>query len=190
VARSWALELVLVGAVPLSVVRTLREDLHRLLHHSVSIVPHRLDPSPAFSPARRQYDALALLDLLQPPPAEEPLLYLGITDVDIFLPVFTYLFGLASASGGAGIVSTYRLLPENNGSRPNPQLLRLRLAKEALHELGHLFGLTHCPVPWCVMASSRNAEEVDLKDAWFCPTCAKQLGVIPVPRDLVMELLS
>lgn len=168
-------------------VRTLRSDLQELLQHPVSLLPGRLDPSPAFNPARRQYDALALLSLLQPSPAQEQHFYLGITDVDIFLPVFTYLFGLASLSGSAAVVSTYRLRPETNGNRPDPSLLRVRLAKEALHELGHLFGLKHCPVPWCVMSSSRSAEEVDLKDAAFCPACAEQVGVVPIPRDLRTE---
>ncbi len=181
-ATPWALELMLVGAVPLAVVRRLQANLQEILHHPVSIMPERLDPSPAFNPARRQYDAMTLLGLLQPLPGKHQVRRLGVTDVDIFLPVFTHIFGLGSLSGGAAVVSLFRLRPENNGYPPNQELLHWRLAKEALHELGHLFGLRHCPVPWCAMASSRSAEEVDLKDAAFCPTCAEQIGIVPLPK--------
>lgn len=177
-----------MGAVPMSIMRRLTKDLQGVLHHPVSILSQPLDPSPAFSPARRQYDAMSLLAILQSFSSDGRVLLLGVTDVDIFLPVFTHLFGLASLSGSAAVVSLYRLRPENNGGLPNQDLLRLRLVKEALHELGHLFGLKHCPVPWCVMASSRSADEVDLKDAAFCPTCAEQVGIVPMHRNLSTEV--
>ncbi|MFN3412542.1 MAG: archaemetzincin family Zn-dependent metalloprotease [Thermoanaerobaculum sp.] len=186
-AKLWALELMIVGAVPLTMVRKLQSDLHAVLSHPVSIAPERIDPAPAFNPARRQYDAMSLLGMLQASRRGDQVLRLGVTDVDIFLPVFTHLFGLASLLGSAAVVSFYRLRPENNGGFPDQDLLRWRLAKEALHELGHLFGLRHCPVPWCAMASSRSAEEVDLKDAAFCPACAEEMGVVSIPGDFKLE---
>lgn len=186
-ARLWVVELTLVGAVPLTVARRLQSDLQGVLNHPVSITPGRMDPSPAFNPARRQYDAMSLLGMLQSSPSGEDVFRLGVTDVDIFLPVFTYIFGLASFTGNVAVVSFYRLRPENNGYLPDQELLRWRLAKETLHELGHLFGLKHCPVPWCAMAASRSAQEVDLKDAAFCPVCAEALGTVSLPQHLRLE---
>jgi archaemetzincin len=94
--------------------------------------------------------------------------------VDLFLPVFTHLFGFAQLTGEAGVVSTYRLRPEPFSEESGP-LLKDRLLKEVLHEMGHTFGLVHCPAPWCVMKSSRIPEELDLKDANFCAPCLRQL---------------
>jgi len=51
-------------------------------------------------------------------------------------------------------------------------LLHERLLKEALHELGHTFGLRHCVDYTCVMSSSNGVERIDLKRAEFCPNCA------------------
>ena len=58
---------------------------------------------------------------------------------------------------------------------PGPAFDPERLAKEALHELGHTFGLVHCRQSWCVMAASRLPEEIDLKDLQFCDACAGRL---------------
>lgn len=170
------------------VVRQLQDDLQSVLNVPVSIASERVHPAPAFHPARRQYDAMFLLGMLQSSGSADKVLRLGVTDLDIFLPVFTYVFGLASHSGNAAVVSLYRLRQENNGYVPDQDLLRWRLAKEALHELGHLAGLRHCPVPWCVMASSRSAQEVDLKDAAFCPACAEEIDVVSIPRNLKLQV--
>ena len=48
-----------------------------------------------------------------------------------------------------------------------------RLLKESLHELGHTYGLRHCPDYTCVMSSSNAVERIDLKSAEFCPNCAQ-----------------
>jgi archaemetzincin len=48
-----------------------------------------------------------------------------------------------------------------------------RAIKEAIHELGHTFGLKHCPDWRCVMASTHAAERLDVKSADFCAACAE-----------------
>jgi archaemetzincin len=47
------------------------------------------------------------------------------------------------------------------------------LLKEALHELGHTYGLRHCPDYTCVMSASNGVERIDLKRAEFCSTCTQ-----------------
>lgn len=136
-----------------------------------------MNPAPAFDPHRRQYNATTLLVMLNDLPAVEDVVRVGVTDVDLFLPVFTHVFGAAQLDGTAGIASCHRLRPELTGDRPDNTLLRSRLLKEVLHELGHTLGLTHCRTSWCAMAASRIAEEVDLKDAAFCDRCSERIGV-------------
>jgi hypothetical protein len=65
---------------------------------------------------------------------------LGIAGVDLFIPILTYVFGEAQLAGRAAVVSTYRLDNALYGLPANHRLLLDRLAKEAIHELGHTAG--------------------------------------------------
>jgi archaemetzincin len=51
------------------------------------------------------------------------------------------------------------------------------MRKEAVHELGHAFGLVHCKDFECVMHFSNSIEQVDLKANAFCRKCADLLQV-------------
>ena len=91
---------------------------------------------------------------------------LGVTDVDLFIPVLTFVFGEAQLGGRAAIVSLARLT-----EAANPARLAARFVKEAVHELGHTFGLVHCPMPACVMSRSPGLTAVDLKHDRLCADC-------------------
>jgi archaemetzincin len=166
-------ELVRVGALPPGALRELARRLVEAAPWEVVIAEGGVEPRPAFDAFRQQYSAQALLSFLLEPPPGPRVRRLGVTHVDLFVPVFTHLFGYGLLGGRAALVSLFRLRPEVEGDAPDPARLAERLAKEALHELGHTFGLMHCPVPWCAMKSSRYAEEVDLKDAAYCPACLR-----------------
>jgi archaemetzincin len=56
-----------------------------------------------------------------------------------------------------------------------PQLLEERLVKEAVHELGHVFGLMHCGTPVCVMGRSGGVRDVDSKRAELCEECRDRM---------------
>lgn len=95
----------------------------------------------------------------------------GITDVDIFIPILTFLFGEAQLSGQGALVSTHRLQNEFYGLPRDDKLLYERILKEVLHEFGHTFGLIHCKNYGCVMMSSSFVEGIDLKHWQFCRQC-------------------
>jgi archaemetzincin len=172
---SLRLELVPVGALPPGVMSELRHDLESRLHREVLLADSVLDPGPAFNPSRRQYLATELMQRLLVPPPRPGERRIGIAAVDLYLPVFTHVFGAAQLGGLVGIASIHRLCTEYAGLPQGRGRTRERLAKEVLHELGHTFGLIHCRLPWCVMAASRLPEEIDLNDLRFCEACAEGL---------------
>ncbi len=98
-----------------------------------------------------------------------------LTDVDIFVPVLTFIFGEAQLNGKHAILSVCRLHEEFYSGISNKNLLFERTIKEVLHELGHCYGLRHC-IDWdCVMHSSPGIEEVDIKGNTFCRKCISKV---------------
>jgi archaemetzincin len=133
------------------------------------------DPQLTYDASRGQYDSNMLLGQLLSDPSEDALRILGVTSVDLFIPVLTYVFGEAQLGGRAAVISSNRLRSEKYGLPPDPETLISRLEKEAVHELGHTFGLLHCAEPTCVMHASTYVEEIDPKGASFCVACLQNL---------------
>jgi archaemetzincin len=125
-------------------------------------------PTHAFDARRKQHASGVILRWLLeygPPGAK----VLGVTDRDLFIPILTYVFGEAQLGGTAAVVSIARLVEDVELF--GPELLVERLAKEAVHEVGHAFGLVHCETEGCVMGRSPAVREVDEKSAELCADC-------------------
>jgi archaemetzincin len=135
------------------------------------------DVSGCFVQGRRQYDAHRVLSVLSESARAD--FVLAVTSADLFLPVFTFVLGEAELGGKAAVVSTFRLDEERYGLPADNERLYARLVKEAIHELGHCLGLTHCVSSNCVMFTSSGVEEVDLKGERFCGRCQARLGRVP-----------
>ncbi|MBI4872332.1 MAG: peptidase M54 [Candidatus Riflebacteria bacterium] len=150
---------------------TLRQVLERAFGIPTRQHLPGFDPEATLEPARGQYNSRALLALLLREPAPPGTRVLGVCGIDLFIPVLTYVFGEAQFEGSAAIVSAHRLRSEMYGLPADPGLLAERLQKEAIHELGHTFGLVHCVHSDCVMHSSTYVEEIDLKSASLCSRC-------------------
>ncbi|HEX4824110.1 MAG TPA: hypothetical protein VFV19_07335 [Candidatus Polarisedimenticolaceae bacterium] len=138
--------------------------LHLELRQRVRLGFEPERPRVARDPRRGQYDSGAILEWLgtRHPEAAK---VIGITDVDLFIPILTFVFGEAQLAGRAAVVSTARLAAREPGR------LAERLRKESLHELGHVYGLVHCGSPGCVMARSPGVREIDVKGETFCRDC-------------------
>jgi archaemetzincin len=136
------------------------------------IRPESFSLEEGFDPVRNQYNSTWILSKLLEEVPEENCKILGVTSVDLFVPVLTFVFGEAQLQGKAAVVSSYRLRDELYGLPRNPERLKERLEKEAIHELGHTFGIVHCRNPECVMHSYTYAEEVDFKSKDFCSSCS------------------
>ena len=168
--------------------RGLIEDLCPLLEETfearVAIQPYAVDLGQFHDADRLQYNSTKILyhlatnHVAAPQPGHEslPPKILAVLSLDLFIPVLTYVFGEAELGGRVSVVSYHRLAPERYGLPKNRPLLMERIWKEAVHELGHAFGLIHCPVQLCVMHSSSYVEDIDLKGGQFCASCRRELG--------------
>ena len=135
------------------------------------LITGRVDPRLAYHPERGQYHSTAILEKL----LHNGRINLGVTEVDLFIPILTFVFGEAQLGGSAALISYHRLQQEFYGLPADRGLLIERAQKEAIHEVGHACGLTHCEDYECVMAASHAVEWLDIKSASLCPHCRSRL---------------
>ena len=134
------------------------------------------DLSEYYDPMRRQYDGNRILNELDSLYSSQYFKNVGLFRVDLYIPILTYIFGQAALNGSAGIASLYRLRNEQYGMKKDENLLMERFRKVIIHELGHMFGLIHCPNPTCVMRSSTYVEDIDQKSQQLCTRCRNTLS--------------
>jgi archaemetzincin len=142
-------------------------------------------PVYALDADREQYNSNLILRKLIDNATPDALKILGVTHVDLFNPIFSFVFGEAQFKGKGAIISSYRLRgnPDSDSKIGCPPLIS-RLEKEAIHELGHTFGLRHCVDPDCVMKYSVGLECADRKFSYFCTAC-RELVIWHLDTDLI-----
>jgi len=160
----------------------LSAELARIFRVSCHVREDCLAADFALDSTRGQYHSTAILQRMQSMTTESDIRILGVTELDLYVPVLTFVFGEAQLEGNCALVSLHRLRDEYYGLPSNGPLLKSRLSREAIHELGHTFGLRHCFDWRCVMASSHNVERIDSKNAEFCATCLQKASLCdPAP---------
>lgn len=166
-----AIHVATVGEVDENAVAAIEQGLSR----TFALGLHRLDPFPepdyALDHARNQYSSIAIMRELvkRRPPGVERLL--AVTEKDLFIPMLSFIYGQAQLKGSVAMISLARLRQEFYSLPANRPLLLVRAVKEALHEVGHTFGLVHCLDPGCPMSLSTNIRQLDSKGNIFCPSC-------------------
>ena len=161
----------------------LAAELARIFQVSCHVHEENLIADFAYDLPRGQYHSTPILQRLHSQVGDPETQILGVTTLDLFIPILTFVFGEAQLTGRCALVSVHRLREDFYGLPPNPQLLWERLVKESVHELGHTLGLRHCRDWRCVMASTHDVERLDLKGEEYCRACLSAASLAePAPR--------
>ena len=174
-SRVQELHLLPVDGLKHTLAEKIAARLSRRLSAGCRVVDSGGGPRPARLPERDQLDADALLAALEARPTDEDAVLVGLTTLDIALPIFTFVFGRARRGARAVLVSVARLDPGFYGLPSDPDLLARRATDEILHELGHVASLPHCPDASCLMSFAGSVEKVDVRGPAFCDGCRDRL---------------
>ena len=169
--------LVPIGQVDESILTIIGEAVGQTFGRAWVIADPLPHPGYAFDSRRRQYRSEIILGRLRrlSLPAER---WLGVVDLDLYTPGLNFVFGQANVGGPAAVVSLARLRQGFYGLPEDETLFQERAIKEAVHELGHTYGLGHCSDPRCVMSFSNSLLDVDRKSADLCPRCRRRLPTV------------
>jgi archaemetzincin len=162
-----------VGQVDAKVVDNLAWDLAAALGIPCATSSAIPIPERSLDPTRHQYLATEVMAAGRPSAPTEVLLL--VTDQDLFVPRLNFVFGVGDPRTRVAIISLLRLRQETYGLPSDQKLFRRRTLTEAVHELGHVFGLGHCDNRNCVMTFSNNLDDTDRKGPDFCPSCRSAL---------------
>lgn len=166
--------LVPVGEVDKRVIEVLKNNLNKVFNKQVLIGKGMSEPDYAFNKKRGQYLSTAILSVMMEQKeytACEKVL--GIVDHDLYAPRLNFVFGEASRK--AAVISLTRLKQEFYNLPGDQSLYHKRILTEAVHELGHTYGLGHCQNPRCVMFFSNSLTDTDRKGPELCPECKRKL---------------
>lgn len=173
---SATIVLVPIGPVPADLLEWLADRLSRTLEREVEAGEEIPRPAAGLDRRRGQYRGSALIAALA------ALLYpgvervLGLIDADCYAPGLNFIFGQARLGRREAFIALPRLRQTFYSLPEDPSLFRQRILKEAMHELGHTWGLSHCPDPHCVMHFSDSLRDTDVKGFKFCLNCWGRLG--------------
>jgi archaemetzincin len=164
-----------LGEVPEIALKVIAAHISGYYKLSVQILPPLGHPDYAFHERRFQYDAGIILKAFESIQFEDYEKVIGVLNLDLFVPIFTYVFGEAKQGGKFALVSLFRL-DKNPDGHPSPSsLIFERAAKIALHELGHLFNLFHCRGKNCLMHFSGGIQDLDETPMYLCRYCSTYL---------------
>ncbi len=179
----YNITIIAFGSFDRQLLQLLASEVEKELNLPVDLKERHLDLSLFYNIDRRQYDANLLLQFVNEEYGNIPGKLVALFNVDLFIPILTFIYGQAYLNGKTAIASNYRLENKYYGLKPDKELEKSRLIKEIIHELGHTLGLVHCYNPTCVMRSSTYVEDIDQKNQSLCKKCNSKLKSSPQDED-------
>ncbi|MEW6327640.1 MAG: archaemetzincin family Zn-dependent metalloprotease [Thermodesulfobacteriota bacterium] len=130
-------------------------------------------PDTTYNLRRHQYSAELIAQFLAREKKTGKVL--AVADFDLYVPSLNFVFGLAGLLTDIAIISLARLRQEFYQLPADQTRLTTRAIKEAVHEIGHLYGLSHCPDTRCVMHFSNSLPDTDRKNEEPCAKCREMI---------------
>lgn len=166
-----------LGTVPETYISTVKTALESS-YDSVTVLALPAKPLPAscYYKPRNRYRADKILNWIDSQPYDESVKkIIGITEKDISTTkgdIYDWgIFGLGTIDGLSSVISTFRLKKGVSKAK-----LIDRIRKLAIHEVGHTYGLDHCPTVDCVMQDCKGSiKPVDRETGEFCQNCQRLL---------------
>ncbi len=156
---------------PITAAKVIAAHVSGYLNLAAETLPPMEIPPDALDQGRLQYNAASLIQAIETLPLNDYFKIIALFDVDLFIPLFTHVFGEARQNGRVALVSLFRLESHADGSSPPSDRVLERVAKIALHELGHLLNLLHCDDDRCLMHFSGGVDTLDQTTFNFCRYC-------------------
>lgn len=164
------------GALDDASVTLVATALRRFYGLDVQVRPRLPLPKSAYYAPRRRYRAEKLLDFLAAHLPADGDRVLGLASVDISTtkgPIHDWgVLGLGAMGGESCVVSSFRARKKSR----DPAHARERLAKVAVHEIGHTLGLPHCPTVGCLMEDAQGKVATTDREYDLCPACRARVA--------------
>ena len=165
--------------------------LHAFHVVDVRALPRVALPKSAYYRPRNRYRAEKLLSFLKQRLPKGGAQIMGITGTDISTTKGKVkdwgILGLAEIDSTVCVLSAFRAKRSAKSAKHG----RIRLAKTAVHEVGHALGLPHCPNRGCLMEDARGTVLTTDREYDLCTRCRRRLfhrgvglsgGTIPWPK--------
>lgn len=154
----------------------IRDILDRRFNKEVVLLSQKKLPKSFKNKERGQYDAGMLRIWAMENVPKDAYRFITVVEQDIFTGRYNFIFAQAQVPGKVTVISLHRFTSSARRLFPSERkLFETRIEKLFMHELGHNFGLPHCPNGNCVMRYANSMLELDATSAYNCSDCLEKL---------------
>lgn len=154
----------------------LKDTIQKFYPVTLLIAPAKEFPMHIYYKPRNRYRADSTIKWLKQIKPDSARTIVGITNEDVSVNKGAHkdygVMGLGYKPGKACVVSTFRL----GKTATSQKHFRQRLFKAVVHEMGHNFGLHHCPNETCIMVDAEGQMKLD-EEKDLCSSCKAKLRI-------------
>ena len=163
--------LLLLSETDAHLIEVLSGNLEKTFNRKVEVRQRLINLKFAYNRGRYQYLSPKILSRLRRIRKDPGDKIMGIVAVDLYSEGYDFVYGEADVNAGVATLSFARLCLIDADNQQAAKIFEERVLREAIHEMGHLFGLLHCSDPKCVMRTCTCEEEVDEAGNALCNEC-------------------